>query len=171
MTHILAAAALVVHLSNFSGAPITVVRTAQEEVTRVYANIGVSVEWHEPSEPQPGPRPAIRIVLLPLETGSLRASEKTVMGSAVRTPGGNAIAYVYYRRVQDEAVRYQVSPELVLACTIAHELGHLLMPISGGHSPDGLMRACWSRDEFHRAELGQLHFRPAEADRIRDGLR
>jgi hypothetical protein len=169
MTHILAAAALVVHLSNFSGAPIAIVRTAQEEVTRVYADIGVPIEWHEPSEQRENPQPAIRIILLPVETGSLRTSETIVMGSAVRTPGGNAIAYVYYRRVQEEAVRYQVSPGLVLACTIAHELGHLLLT-APTHAPEGLMRACWSRDEFHRAGQRQLRFLPSEVSRIRARL-
>ena len=77
----------------------------------------------------------IRIVLLPYETGDLRHSEQEVMGAAVRTAGGNAIAYVYYRRVQAEAERYEVSTELVLACAIAHELGHLLLPSARTRRP------------------------------------
>ena len=68
-----------------------------------------------------------------------------------------------------EAERYDVSPVLVLACTIAHELGHLLLP-APSHAPEGLMRACWSRDEFHRAAQGQLGFMPVDVARIRAGL-
>ena len=56
----------------------------------------------------------------------------------------------------------------MLACAIAHELGHLLLPVRT-HAPAGLMRACWSRDEFHRAEQGQLTFLPEEVARIREG--
>ena len=168
MTHILTAA-LVLHLSNFSGAPAPAVHRAQDEVTRVYAEIGVSLDWHDTHEPETDRQPAIRVILLPYETGGLRQSEKTVMGSAVRTPDGNAIAYVYYRRVQAEAARYAVSTDLVLACAIAHELGHLLLPIRE-HAPDGLMRACWSREEFHRAEHGELKFLPAEVAGIRARL-
>jgi hypothetical protein len=67
------------------------------------------------------------------------------------------------------ARRYEVSTELVLGCAIAHELGHLLLPVRG-HSAAGLMRACWSRNEFHRAERGQLTFSPEEIVRIRAGL-
>jgi hypothetical protein len=168
MTHILTAA-LVLHLSNFSGAPTVAVQRAQEEVTRVYAEIGVPLDWRDTREPEIDRQPAIRVILLPYETGGLRQSDKTVMGSAVHTAGGNPIAYVYYRRVQTEAARYEVSTELVLACAIAHELGHLLLPMRA-HAPDGLMRACWSRDEFHRAEHGQLRFMPAEIAGIRAGL-
>jgi hypothetical protein len=169
MTHFFAAA-LVLHLANFSGAPAAIVHVAQEEVTRVYADIGVPLEWSAPSDAPADPRPAIRIVLLPYETGDLRRSENTVMGAATRTAQGNLIAYVFYQRVRAEADRYDVSPALVLACAIAHELGHLLLPVRT-HAPTGLMRACWSRDEFHRAEHGQLTFLPAEVARIRDGLR
>jgi hypothetical protein len=169
MTHILTAA-LVLHLSNFSGAPAPAVHRAQDEVTRVYAEIGVTLDWNDTRESDADRQPAIRVILLPYETGGLRQSEKTVMGSAVHTAGGSAIAYVYYRRVQAEAARYAVSTELVLACAIAHELGHLLLPIRA-HAPDGLMRACWSREEFHRAEHGELKFLPEEIARIRDALR
>jgi hypothetical protein len=165
MTHLLTAA-LVLHLSNFSGAPTAVVHTAQEEVTRVYAEIGVPLEWSEPSDA----RATIRVILLPYETGDLRRSENTVMGAAMRTANGNAVAYVFYRRVRAEADRYEVSPALVLACAIAHELGHLLLP-ARTHASAGLMRACWSRAEFQRAEQGQLTFLPADVVRIRDGLR
>ena len=165
MTHLLAAAALVLQISNFSSAPPVVVHQAQEEVTRVYAAIGVPLEWSEAADR----RPAIRIVLLPYETGDLRRSEKTVMGAALRTADGSAIAYVFHRRVQAEAERYEVSTSQVLACASAHELGHLLLPVRA-HAPAGLMRACWSRDEFQRAEHGQLQFLPEEVARIRAAL-
>ena len=91
------------------------------------------------------------------------------MGAAVRTENGNALAYVFYQRVRAEAERYDVSTAQVLACTIAHELGHLLLPIRA-HSPEGLMRACWSRAEFHRADHGELRFLPIDVARIRAGL-
>jgi hypothetical protein len=168
MTPILATA-LVLHLSNFSGAPASAVHRVQDEVTRVYAAIGVSLDWSETREAETDPQPSIRVILLPYETGGLRHSEKAVMGSAVHTADGSAIAYVYYRRVQAEAARYDVSTDLVLACAIAHELGHLLLPIRA-HAPDGLMRACWSREDFHRAGHGELTFLPMEAERIRGGL-
>src|SRR4051812_41852023 len=167
MTHILAAA-LVLHFSNLTGAPSPVVQQARREVLRVYASIGVPLEWDAAADPDA--RPAIRLVLLPYETGDLRGRENMVMGAALRTAEGNAIAYVFYRRVQTAAQRYQVSPGQVLACAIAHELGHLLLP-ERGHAAAGLMRASWSRAEFDRAEQGQLTFLPGEVARIHGGMR
>lgn len=168
MTQILAAA-LVLQITNLSGVPDPVVHIAREEVTRVYASIGVSLEWRDPPDAAADQRLVMRVVLLPYETGDLRRGENQVMGAAVRTVNRNAIAYVFYRRVQAEADRYRVSTGLVLAYAIAHELGHLLLPLAA-HTPTGLMRACWSRDDFNRAEQGQLRFLPADAERIRSGL-
>ena len=168
MTHLFAAA-LVVQLLNPSGAPAAIVRQAQEEVVRVYADIDVPIEWSAESPTETDRPAAIRLVLLPYETGDLRRSERQVMGAAMRTPEGNAIAYVFYRRVQAEADRYQVSIGSVLACAIAHELGHLLMPDTA-HAASGLMRAGWSRDDFNRADQGQLRFLPGDVARIRAGL-
>jgi hypothetical protein len=167
MTHTLAAA-LVLHLVNLSGAPASIVRDAQHEVTRVYGEIGVPLEWSDGADAS-ADASDIRVVLLPYESGDLRHSETQVMGAALRTPRGNAMAYVFYQRVQAEANRYHVAGPLVLACAIAHEVGHLLLP-TVGHAPTGLMRACWTRDEFNRAEQGQLRFLPADVARIRAGL-
>jgi hypothetical protein len=169
MTHLLAAA-LVLHLSNLSGAPAAVVQRAQVEVTRVYADIGVPLDWATADGARDDRQPAIHVILLPYEGGDLRRSENQVMGAAIRTGQGNAVAYLFYRRVQAEADRYEVSTALVLACAIAHELGHLLLPVRA-HAPAGLMRACWSRDEFHRAEQGQLKFLPEDVARIQAGMR
>ena len=161
MTHLLAAA-LVLQITNFSGAPPAVVHAAQDEVTRLYAEIGVPLEWSER-------QPSIRIVLLPYETGDLSRSENQVMGAAVRTGAGSLVAYAFYHRVRSLAGRYDVSTEQVLACAIAHELGHLLLPLRG-HADAGLMRACWSRAEFNRAARGQLKFSDDEIACIRAGL-
>jgi hypothetical protein len=169
MTHIFAAA-LVLHLSNFSGAPAAIVFQAQQEVTRVYAEIGVPVEWSGAADATADSRPAIPVILLAYEGGDLRRADKQVMGAAMRTRDGSAVAYVFYRRVQAEAHRYDVSTGLVLACAIAHELGHLLLP-APTHAADGLMRASWSGNEFHRAEQGRLKFLPDDVARIQAGLR
>jgi hypothetical protein len=168
MTHLLAAA-LVLQISNFSGAPAAIVRDAQHEVTRLYDAIGVHTEWIASPGPSAEPQSTIRVVLLPYETGDLRGRDRTVMGAATRTAAGNAVAYVFYRRVRAEADRYDVPAGAVLACAIAHELGHLLLP-HDGHGPAGLMRASWTGDEFLRAQQGLLRFLPAEAERIRAGL-
>src|SRR5262249_38908584 len=108
----------------------------------------------------------VRVVILPNETGVLRRASDTVMGAALRTAGGSRVIYVFYERVRAEAERYDVSTALVLACAMAHELGHLLLP-APGHSRDGLMRPCWTRDDFQRASQGTLRFSSEQAKQIR----
>jgi hypothetical protein len=161
MLHVISLS-IVLHLSNLAGAPPSVVSRAQSEVTRVYAAIGVPVRWDTSASAVAG---AMHIVLLPNETGVLRHASDTVMGAAVRTPRGTGVAYVYYRRVQEQSARHEVSTALVLACAMSHELGHLLG--ARDHAPEGLMRACWRRAEFIQAERGQLRFSTAEAAGIR----
>jgi hypothetical protein len=88
------------------------------------------------------------------------------MGVAMRTLYGTSVAYVFYRRVEQEAHWHDVSSVLVLAYAMSHELGHLLLG-SRAHSPAGLMRACWRRAEFQQAGQGRLRFSEEEASAIR----
>jgi len=148
--------ALVLQMHNLAGAPAATVARAESEVTRMYDEVGVHVAWDRTSAAHSS-YDVVRVILLEYESGQLRRTGDTVMGAAIRAPGGSRIAYVFYRRVQAEAERYVVSTPFVLACAIAHEVGHLLMP-GGGHSRDGIMRACWNRDDFHRADQSALRF-------------
>src|SRR5262249_47391235 len=128
--------------------------------------IGVPIEWRA-AAPTEGAQ-VIRVILLPYETGVLHHAPDTVMGVAVSTDDRTRAAYVFYRRVQAEADRYATSTIQVLACAIAHEIGHLLMP-NVPHSSIGLMRARWYRDDFSRADQGQLRFLPEQIAAIRAG--
>jgi len=143
--------AVVVQLSNLSGAPASVVSRAQAEVVRVYAAAGVPIEWASGEDVR-----SIHVVLVPFESGELRRIADTVMGAAVWTPRGNGLAYVFYRRVEEQAALHNAPPERVLACAMVHELGHLLG--TRGHSPTGVMRAGWRESEFRRAAAGELGF-------------
>jgi hypothetical protein len=163
MTHLLTVA-LVLQLHNFAGAPPAVVQAAQREVTRVYADIGVPIEWD--GSTRQADQTAVRVILVAREPRETPGTPRSVMGAAMWTDTGTAAVYVFYRRIEAEALRYDVSTALVLACALAHELGHVLLP-EEAHSPEGLMRAAWNRDDFHRADRGQLRFLPGQAARIR----
>jgi len=145
---------VVLQLSNLSGAPASVVSSAQAEVVRVYAAAGVSMQWAS-AAPADSVR-SIHVVLVPLESGDLRRIADTVMGAAVWTPLGSGLAYVFYRRVEEHAALHNAPPERVLAGAVVHELGHLLG--TRGHSPTGVMRACWRDSEFRQAAAGVLGF-------------
>src|SRR5262249_24094773 len=149
------------HLSNAAAVPSSIVEKAQTELVRLYRDIGVTIEWLPPDEPHVHRPDEIHVILIPYETGGLQQKTPAVLGAAIRTPHGTNVAYLFYRRVEAEAVQYAVSPAFVLACAIAHEIGHLLLPgglYESGHSATGLMRPNWNRDDFIRADRGQLRF-------------
>src|SRR5262245_59388913 len=159
MTHILAAA-LVLQLHNLAGTPAAIVGGATSELTRLYADIGVQLEWRDAPAAGSG-ADVIHVILLPNETGDLRRAADTVMGAAVTINDRTHVAYVFYRRVRAEADRYATSTIQALACAMAHEIGHLLMP-QVRHSPDGLMRAKRCRNDFSRADQGEVRFNKAQ---------
>ena len=157
--------ALVLQLHNFAGAPAAIVGGAQRELARVYAGIGVPVEWRG-ADRIDAAAPVLHIILVDREGGVLRRARDTVLGATMWTDKGTPAVYVFYRRVEAEARRHTVSLALLLSCALAHELGHVLMP-DRGHSPEGLMRACWKRDDFQDADRGQLRFNADQVAVIR----
>jgi|SRR6185295_1460248 len=165
MPHIFPIALVVLQLHNFAGAPPAIVDRAERELTRVYGDIGVRVAWDR-ADGRADARAAVRIILVEREAGDRRRTPHPVMGATIWTDQGTPVVYVFYRRVEAEAERHRVSIALVLACALAHEVGHVLMPDSG-HSQEGLMRACWNGDDFHSADRGQLRFIPSQVARLR----
>jgi hypothetical protein len=160
------AIAVILQMNNVAQAPSGHLARAQQEVIRLYHNIGVDVAWAGPDASRATPAPDIRVVLVPYEAGDMSRGERLVMGAAVRTTLGTSVAYIFYRQVEAQARQYDYSLPMILASAIAHEVGHLLLP-DGRHSPEGLMRARWTRDDFHRANQGQLRFSGEQAAQIR----
>jgi len=77
-------------------------------------------------------------------------------------------AAVSYRRVQDLALKADISPALVLGKAMAHELGHLLL--GPGHSDTGIMRAELDDGDFGPGKLPTLAFLAAQKERLRAAL-
>jgi len=159
------AVAIVIQINNLAGAPPPVVRDAVREVTRVYAAIDVRVESIEADAAVRDPA-VVHVIVIGDETGALRRARDTVMGATIWTTARTPIVYLFYRRVEAVSAKYASAVSMVFACTLAHELGHVLMP-GHMHAPEGLMRASWRREELQRADQGQLQFTPEEVARIR----
>lgn len=77
----------------------------------------------------------------------------TVFGDCIRDGSDNLFV--------DEAV--------VLSYTIAHEIGHLLLP--QGHSFTGIMQGRPNALEWQRAARGALRFSPMQAALLREAAR
>ena len=158
----LCAFAVCLHLVNVSSAPAALVADAQRQLVATYRAIGVDVGWSD----EPG---STLLILRDDEPGGLRRPAHPLIGLAIHGAQGTPAAYVFYRRAADEADRHGVSCAAVLAATMAHEVGHLLLP-SSAHALVGLMRASWDVEEFLSAARGELRFLPGEAASIRGRL-
>jgi hypothetical protein len=148
-----------IHLQmvNHANVPAAVLNASQDEVARIFAIAGLSVEWAET-----GPRFTVQIV----HTGVVgyRKAPSTVMGVALRKPGG-ATAQIFFNHVQDFARSYRIGLSTLLAHVIAHEIGHLLLPHMP-HSTTGLMQAVWDEALVREARAGSLMFTDEQIKRI-----
>jgi hypothetical protein len=160
---------LVIQFTDLAGVPPPVVSDTKTAVAAILADIDVIVEWVSGAGSMPTGSRVIRLTVLPHEGGALQSPSRAVMGVAARTAMGTGVAYVYYQRVLEEADRYFVPQARLLACAMAHEIGHLVQA-SPKHEPDGLMKAEWTAADFRRASTGRLRFTARFRTRFAPGI-
>lgn len=80
------------------------------------------------------------------------------------------IANIFWDRIEGLTKWSQVSQSQVLGLVTVHELGHLLLGLNS-HSPTGIMRANWNKEDLERASQGLLHFTPQQSEQIRAKVR
>jgi hypothetical protein len=144
-------------MRNDARVPAHVLETSQDEVTRIFAAVGLAVRWTDTA-------PRFTVQIVPQVLGFDRAASP-VMGVALLRPNG-AMAQVFFKQVQAFARAYDVDLHTMLAYVIAHEIGHLLLP-GNAHSPTGVMQADWDKALVRDAARGSLTFTEAQAARIR----
>jgi hypothetical protein len=89
------------------------------------------------------------------------ATAESTMGFA----GGNAATVSYHWSKAADPKGNALSWD-ILACVIAHEIGHLLLG-PNSHSPTGIMMGIWSPGVLRGAGWGRLRFTPQQAELIR----
>ena len=105
-------------------------------------------------------------------TGGDLNNDASVLGYAyidARDGVGGVLATVLTDRVHAQADRDGVQREHLLALTIAHELGHLLMG-TAAHSRQGLMKERWSASDVQRGPLARWGFSAADKRALRLGV-
>jgi len=155
---------------------------AKQEMSRIYGEIGVEISWHDASsdartnsvdklQPDTGPLPqaALIVLILPESQATQERIPQGVIGYSAGTADEcRRVAYVLYGRM--DQFRLEQAPAIyrakLLAYLMAHEVGHLLLPVQS-HSPSGIMRAQWSRADLELAQQGRLRFTADQALSIR----
>ncbi len=172
-------AKITVRVYNYAGISAATLGGAQREAGRAFAASGVEIIWVEclADSPKPGVQATCRKPLSP-ENMIVRILKQTTGRTAFnrKTVGfatGDAVASVIYDRVRqllcEEDLLARDLP-LVLGGAIAHEVGHLLLG-SDSHSPAGIMRERWLREDMLRLVVGQLRFTDAQSTALRAEVR
>ena len=137
-------ATVVAHVNNFAAIQPDHLAAAEREAARIYEAIRVRILWVRGPEPRPDPCGLpLRVLLLSrdgvkqLEVSRKQALNDTVFGFITRETGR---AYILTHRIIDLARRYSDDFRRLLGQTIAHEVGHLLLP-SDSHADRGIMQA------------------------------
>jgi hypothetical protein len=136
--------------------------TAQPEVSRIFAEIGVRIDWRR--DRQDCAASDGIIVTLSYET----PATKHPNAWAYALPYEGTHIVVFYDRVR-KAIVYMGAARNLLAYVLAHELTHMLQGVNG-HSRTGIMKAAWGRSDYFDMGRGALHFTPTDVLALYAGL-
>ena len=179
---------LTIHLYVYNYAQVSekTLREAENQAGEIFRKIGVTILWVQ-VPPMSGEKQLeflsrrsqnssgldLRISIpLPLTVKTMEkhlGRQDHVFGLSMYSkdkPGH--LAYVFYHRVEDfvRARNLHEHKARLLGLAIAHEIGHLLLPLYP-HSSRGVMRARWDRQDFELAARGNLEFTPKQTEIIR----
>lgn len=164
MAGLVVTALLTVVVHNTAGVQDETVNRARLVVERIYADCGVVIAWNTTA----GERfPAVvRVTVRRQPGGGPGAGSPAALGTTLggdHTHGGTT--FVYYERVLKLSHRYGQPVDVILALAIAHELGHVLLPVPA-HASSGLMKAEWDGDDIRRLTLAGATFSREQAAAI-----
>ncbi len=133
---------IVLHVDNFASLLPDDLNTAQTIVRRIFAGAGVRAVWADARDKvQIEGALNLRVLLLSREMGERKIEtdgvQANVLGQASR---GTGRAYIFTHRVTRLAQRHEREVGRVLGRIVAHEVGHLLLPVNS-HSKTGIMCA------------------------------
>jgi hypothetical protein len=164
------ASSFTVVVFNFRQVSTDILSKAEDEADQIFGHAAMQVVWQEcPTGNEPcriGPGP---VFYLAIKAGRVQNKFLDVVsGQAI---AAYRLAVVYYDSLPSGAGR-KIGPHetsTLLACVIAHELGHLLLG-AYGHSIHGIMRDRWDIEQTRLALMSQLTFLPEEGKLMRRAL-
>ena len=137
---------------------------AQQLTSEIYERAGVTLDWTGDTTT---PGRSLTIVLTTIATAPAGLVPEA-MGVAPSPGDGSrgTTAYVFMDKVASFTAANRVAADHVLACAMAHEIGHLLLP-PNAHAADGIMRGSWHPALFPPRAPGVPGFPPAQARLLR----
>ena len=131
----------------------------------IYSQAGVTLQWTIDETTTVN-----RTLTVVISTSAMARAGLTpdAMGVAP-TPGDGSrgtTAFVFSDRVAAFAESHRLAEADVLACALAHEIGHLLLP-PNAHAANGIMRASWHPAFFPPKAPAVAGFPPEQARLLR----
>ena len=138
--------------------------SAQGLATKIYQQAGVTLRWTVDETK------ADRTLTLVITTSVMAPPGLGSDSMGIAPSPGNGTrgttAYIFMDRIRAFASSHRLAVKYVLACALAHEIGHLLLP-PNAHRPDGIMRDTWHPKLFPPHAVGVLGFPPDQARLLR----
>jgi hypothetical protein len=152
-----------VYIEDDSVVPYLVMNRARLIAAKMFAGAGVRIEWHGHT-PNSGQLPAGAVVI-----GLASHTPESLLPSAfaLALPYEGVHITVFWDRVERKTCR--ATAHLVLAHVLVHEITHLLQRMER-HSESGVMKACWTGEDYSEMTLKGLPFTPEDIDLIHRGL-
>ncbi len=175
-----------IRVFNLARVPKRDLSHAEAEVARIFAEADMNVGWVEgaPNDtaslrmdftgnnlspagcPAARPPRELRVLLLPRAPHGVNPG---TLAFSLPCAAFGIDSTVFIDRCENVTHHLRASFNKVLAYTIAHELGHVLLR-SSEHSRTGLMRAKWDPDTWLRATVEGIPIDPELARRMRTEL-
>ena len=168
-----------IHLYNLSGIPAHNLDRATREVSRIFAQQDVAINWTagtpeaeeihtiDLSVPAAFHDAQVRpFLVVRVGRGLAFKAPNGVLGVSLPHSQSGISATIFQERIEDLCQAAGRDFDLLLGNAIAHEIGHLVLT-SDAHSASGIMRAPWGKTEFDLAAMGRLGFNPWQGAEIR----
>jgi hypothetical protein len=153
-----------VHVQGLSVVPAPVLSRAQMLANRIFADVGVKIDWRR-GEPSRAQSEQQRVIVVEMAAETLRERKPDALAFALAYEGVHIT--VFYDRV-----RQMTAPVLtptLLAHVLVHEITHVLEG-SDQHSQSGVMKARWTPNDYAQMARKPLSFTDQDVQLIRLGL-
>ena len=173
---------ITVRVYNYAQASSQTLAAAEAEAVLILLDAGVRTTWldcpleaeefasHPACQEALGPTDVV-LRILPREMAERMPFHYAKVGFAFLTTEGprGSMVGVFYHRIHALARGDEQGLRLGLGRAIAHEIGHLMLR-TDAHSPRGIMRGDWRREDF-RGGTVVLRFTPQQAEIMRAEVR
>ena len=155
---------------NFRQVSTDILSNSEKEADQIFAHAGMKIVWREcPTGNEPCSKGSGPVFFLAIKAGPVQNKFLDVVSGEAKV--ADHLAVVYYDALPRGSRRKTTPHEAstLLACVIAHELGHLLLG-AYGHSIHGIMRDRWDIEQTRLALMSDLDFLPEEGKLMRSDL-